>query len=232
VNPSPDPDPEGQTRRAAPPTEGYLTATGLSLATGHGPVFSDVSFSFDKGSLAVIAGPSGSGRSALLLAIGGRMRGLTGTLRVAGFDGTSQTREIRTATSIARIAHLVDLEGQLTVADSLTERALIDDLPGPRSAAVFEHAETILDRSFDRTLLVDDLSALDRTLLAVALATLRPAHVLLLDDADQQLSLADEKRLMAALQRVTDTGTTVVATVLGTEAVPPDAAVLALPFHS
>lgn len=224
---------------------GYISATRLGLATKHGPVFSDLSFSFAKGALAVFAGASGSGRSALLLAIGGRMRGLTGSLRVAGFDGTSQTstnqtrqtrnsqtRQIRDTTSIARVAGLVDLEGQLTVADSITERSLIDALPGLRSAGVFEHAEKILDRRFDRKLLVDDLSALDRTLLAVALATLRPAHVLLLDDADLQLSLADERLLMAALQRVTDTGVTVVATALGTEAVPPDAAVFTLPARN
>ncbi|MET1007579.1 MAG: ATP-binding cassette domain-containing protein [Propionibacteriaceae bacterium] len=206
----------------------YITATGLGLATRHGPVFSDLSFSFPKAALAVLHGPSGSGRSALLLAIGGRMRGLTGSLRVAGFDGANQTKQIRQATSIARISGLVDLEPQLTVRDTIVERALIDNVKDARAAAVFAHAETILDRTFDRTLLVDDLTALDRTLLAVALATLRPAHVLLLDDADAQLDLADQRELMAALRRVTDTGITVVASTLEHEAVPPGAVTFAL----
>ena len=213
-------------------TEAYVSATGLSLSTGHGPVFFGLSFAFDKGVLAVLAGPSGSGRSALLLAIGGRMRGLTGSLRVAGFDGTNQSREIRANASLARISHLVDLEGQLSVGDSITERALTDGLPGARAAAVFEHVEKILDVTFDRTLLVDDLSALDRTLLAVALATLRPAHLLLLDDADAGLDLTDQRRLMAALQRVAETGVTVIASTLGTDAVPPDAVVYSLPPRS
>lgn len=214
-----------------PPATGeerYVSATGLGLATSSGPVFADVSFSFAKGSLAVLAGPSGSGRSALLLAIGGRMRGLTGSLRVAGFDGLTQARQIRATASVARVAHLVDLEGQLTVADSITERALTDGLPGRRSEGVFQHAETILDRTFDRAALVDGLSALDRTLLAVALAGMRPAHLLLLDDADLQLDLADSRQVMAALLRLTDTGVTVVATTLGTDAVPPAATTVPL----
>ena len=213
-------------------THGYVSATGLSLSTGHGPVFSDVSFDFDKGVLAVVTGPSGSGRSALLLAIGGRMRGLTGSLRVAGFDGSNQSREIRATASIARISHLVDLEGQLSVGDSITERALTDGLPGPRAAAVFEHAEKILDVTFDRSLLVDDLSALHGTLLAVALATLRPAHLLLLDDADAGLGLSDQRQLMAALLRVAETGVTVVTSALGAEAAPTEAVLYSLPTRS
>lgn len=209
-------------------TEPYVFADALGLATSSGPVFANVSFSFEKGSLAVLAGPSGSGRSALLLAIGGRMRGLTGLLGVAGFDGITQTRQIRATASIARAAHLVDLEGQLSVADSITERALTDGLPGRRSLGVFEHAETLMDRTFDRGALVDELSALDRTLLAVALAGMRPAHLLLLDDADLQLDLADSRQVMAALLRLTDTGITVVASTLGTDAVPPAATIVPL----
>jgi ABC-2 type transport system ATP-binding protein len=210
-------------------TDDYIRATGLGLATGHGPVFSDLSFSFSQGRLGVVAGESGTGRSALLLALGGRMRGLTGSLRVAGFDGSNQSKEIRATVSLARISGLVDLEGQLSVGDSITERALTDALSVPRSSAVFGHAETILDRTFDRGLLVDDLSALDRTLLAVALACMRPAHVLLLDDADRQLGLADQRLVMAALQRVTETGITVVTSTLATDAVPAEASVYPMP---
>jgi ABC-2 type transport system ATP-binding protein len=209
-------------------TDDYVSAAGLGLAISTGPVFSDVSFSVGKGALAVVAGPSGSGRSSLLLAIAGRMRRLSGSLRIAGFDGLTQTREIRSTTSIARVAQLVDLEGQLTVADSITERALTDGLPERRPLAVFEHAEAILDRAFQRDRLVDELSALDRTLLAVALAGLRPAHVLVLDDADRQLELNDQRQVMSALLRLTATGVTVVASTLGTDAAPPSAVVVPL----
>jgi len=201
-------------------SDAFISASGLGLATRQGPAFSNLSFDIAKGALAVFSGPAGSGRSALLLAIAGRMRKLTGSLWVAGLDAIGQSKEVRRTVSLARISGLVDLEGQLTVTDSFTERALMDAVPETRAAAVFGHAETILDVTFDRRRLVDDLPALDRTLLAVALATLRPAHVLVLDDADLGLALADQHRLMAALQRVTDTGITVVASTIVTEAVP------------
>ena len=42
---------------------------------------------------------------------------------------------------------------------------------------------------------------------------------LILDDADLGLGLTDQERLMAALQRLTDTGITVVASTIVTEAV-------------
>ena len=230
--PTPQSEPTAHANDQHPDPDRYISADELGLRTPHGDVFAGLTFAIPRGSLAVVAGPSGSGRSAALLALGGRMRGLTGSLRVAGFDGLTETRQIRATTSIARIAHLVDLEGQLTVGDSVTERALTDAVPAPRATAVLEHAETILGAEFERGLLVDDLSAVDRTLLAVALATLRPAHILLLDDADLQLSLVDQRRVMAALLRLTDTGITVVASTLGTDAVPAEATVVPLVRHS
>ena len=212
--------------------DGFVVAAGLGLATGHGPVFHNLSFSFSQGALAVISGPSGTGRSALLLAIGGRMRGLTGSLRVAGFDSATHSGRIRETAAIARVSSLVDLEGRLSVADSITERALTDAVPAARGRAAFARAETLLQTTFDRSLLVEDLPALDRTLLAVGLATLRPARLLLLDDADLGLSVADQRELMTALLRVTTTGLTVVATTIETEAVPPGAESYALPRRS
>lgn len=208
---------------------GYVSADGLGLASRHRTVFADVGFAFPRGGLGVVQGPAGSGRSSLLLAVGGRMRGLTGALSVAGFDGVRQTRQIRRLASVARISRLVDLEGQLTVGESVTERALIDAVPSTRAPEVLTRAETVLGRTFDPSLLVDDLPALDRTLLAVALACLRPAPLLLLDDANTSLDLADQRLLMAALLRLTATGVTVVASTLEGEAVPPTATLCSLP---
>ena len=213
---------------AEPAGDDYLVADGLSLSSSDGPVFSDVTFSFPRGRLAVIDGPAGSGRSALLLAIGGRMRGLRGRLRVAGLDVAGQARQVRQAVSVARVAGLVDLEGRLTVTDSLTERSLIDAVPTRRGADAFGETERTLGRTFPRDALVDDLPALDRTLLAVALATVRPSPVLLLDDADASLDLSDQRDLMAALLRLAGTGSTVVASTVETASRPPAAAAYSL----
>ena len=209
-------------------TDAYVEATGLSLETRTGPVFTDVTFALPRGGLSLVAGRSGTGRSALLLALAGRMRGLTGTLRVAGFDSASQSKQIRTNVAVARIARLVDLEGQLTVGDCITERALTDAVKPDRATGVFTHAERILDHAFDRGLLVDELPALDRTLLSVALATLRPAHVIVLDDADRGLTSDELVTLLDALARLAETGVTVIASVLDASHAPATATVVPL----
>lgn len=188
----------------------YVRAHRLGLATRDGTVFADVSLSFDQGRLGVIHGPSGTGRSAVLLGLAGRMRGLTGDLTVAGINAITEPKRLRKITSIARISSLIDLEGQLTVADSLIERSLIDGVRPERSEVVFAHAEKILDCTFPRHALVDELGALERTLLAVALATLRPAHVLLLDDSERGLGQRDHMTLVSALLRLTETGVTMI----------------------
>lgn len=196
--------------RAKVETDSYVSSHRLGLATREGTVFSEVSLSFDQGALGVIQGPSGSGRSSLLLALAGRMRGLTGSLTVAGIDGIREAKRLRQITSIARIGSLIDIEGQLTVGDSLVERALIDGIKPDRAEQIFGHATTILDCDLPRHDLVDELGALQRTQLSVALASLRPAHLLLLDDAERGLSRADQAELLASLQRLTDTGVTLI----------------------
>ncbi|MGI3779694.1 MAG: ATP-binding cassette domain-containing protein, partial [Janthinobacterium lividum] len=66
----------------------------LSLVGPEGPVFTDVSLAVETGRLTVVVGPGGSGRSSLLLALCGRMRGCTGTVRSQGRPVASG-RELR-----------------------------------------------------------------------------------------------------------------------------------------
>jgi ABC-type glutathione transport system ATPase component len=110
----------------------------LSLATREGPVDAGVDLSFRRGRRAAAVGRPGHGRSALLLTLAGRMRGWTGRCRVAGYDAATQTGPLRHRGSLARISDLVDLEPRLTVAESITERALIDAMPLQRAGQRFE----------------------------------------------------------------------------------------------
>ena len=147
-----------------------LAVEGLGLATPAGPVFTDLSFAVPRGALTAVVGPSGSGRSALLLALGGRMRGVTGTVRLGERAARSRPRDLRAHTAVARLATLVEPEGRLTVGESVTERALVDGVAADAAARAVARAEETVGATFDRSLLVDDLSAYDRALLCVALA--------------------------------------------------------------
>jgi len=187
-----------------------VTVERLGLATRDSPVFSDLSFRLERGALTVLLGPSGSGRSALLLAVSGRMAGLTGTVGLGDRTRTRPT-DLRRCTSLARLATLVGPEDKLTVAESLTERALIDGVrvaDAERAVAVSEQAFAL---AFPRDRLVEELGAYERALLCVALAVVRPAELVLLDDADRGLDVADQIRLYAALERLCATGPAVLA---------------------
>jgi ABC-2 type transport system ATP-binding protein len=201
----------------------------LGLATRAGPVFSDVSFTVGEESLTIVVGPAGSGRSALLLAVSGRMRGVVGSVRLSGHPGPTRPRDLRAVTAVARLSTLVQPEGQLSVGESVTERALLDGVHPAAAEAAVTAAEELLDERFDRNLLVDQLDAYRRTLLCVVLALVRPAELLVLDDADRSLDLADQRRLFDALTRVASQGRSLLISTSEIAVVPGAAQVVRLP---
>jgi ABC-2 type transport system ATP-binding protein len=198
----------------------------LGLATRTGPVFADVTFGIGRSSLTVVVGRSGSGRSALLLAACGRMRGLTGTVHLD--SRPARPRALRAVTSVARLATLVQPEGQLSVRESVVERALLDGVRSADADRAMATAEEMLEVTFDRSRLVDQLDAYDRAVLCVALATIRPTQLVVLDDADRGLDLDAQRRLLAALTRLAATGPAVLTSTTEAAAVPASAAVVRL----
>lgn len=213
-----------RTANRVSPAEGgqhpYIEAKGLTLTTREGPVYEDVELGFRRDRLGAIVGRQGSGRSALLLTLAGRMRGWSGSVNVAGYDAATQTRRLRERTALARIADLVDLEPRLTVTESITERALIDGMPLRRASSRFKTSCAELGVEFANRVLVGDLSALDQTRLAVALATLRPAEIVFLDEAQRGLDAEQVTALMDGLVRLTTAGTLVVVSVLEANVLP------------
>jgi ABC-2 type transport system ATP-binding protein len=198
----------------------------LGLATRTGPVFADVTFGIEQSCLTVVVGRSGSGRSALLLAACGRMRGVTGTVRLN--SRPARPRALRAVTSVARLSSLLQPEAQLSVGESIVERTLVDGVQSADADRAMAAAEDVLQVSFDRSRLVDQLDAYDRALLCVALATIRPTELVVLDDADRGLSLDDQRRLLAALARLAATGPAVLTSTTEPAAVPASAAVVRL----
>lgn len=198
----------------------YIETHDLSLVTREGPVYTGVDLAFRRDRLAAVVGRSGSGRSALLLTLAGRMRGWTGIVKTAGYDASTQTRLLRDRTSLARVDGLVQLEPRLTVAESITERSLIDAVPLARAATRFDAACAALQVEFPRRTLVGELSALDQTRLCVALATMRPAEVVFLDSAHRGLDEEQCAGLMDGLVDLVATGTLVVVTVLEASKLP------------
>ncbi|WP_161605988.1 ATP-binding cassette domain-containing protein [Microlunatus speluncae] len=206
----------------------FVEARLLSLATREGVVFGDLEFTVPRGGLGVITGPSGSGRSALLLTLAGRMPGWTGALRVGGHDAARESRAVRRISAVARIGSMIDLEPRHTVGEAITERALIDGM-SPRAAGQTVHraARELELRLADDTL-VERLPAVDRTILAVLLATVRPAELVIIDDVDRGLDAGQQARVWSVLDALTADHTTVLASTVHPETVPDAARLITL----
>ncbi|MFF3738514.1 ATP-binding cassette domain-containing protein [Streptomyces sp. NPDC002566] len=207
-----------------------VTADGLGLRGPRGWAFRGVGFRAEPGSLIVIEGPSGSGRTSLLLALTGRMKATEGTATVGTARLPKQAAAARKVSALAHVAGLTDLEPALTVGEHLRERALLErrfsgsvrQLLRPRAEKAAE-----LDARVDDALAaagldleslpkgartaVRDLERLEALRLSVALALVGRPGLLGVDDADLKLSEGERADVRALFASLTAAGTTVVA---------------------
>ncbi|CAM5336348.1 hypothetical protein SPURM210S_05169 [Streptomyces purpurascens] len=79
----------------------------------------------EPGSLIAVEGPSGSGRTCLLLALTGRMKITEGTATVGDAGLPKQMSAVRRVSALAHVPGVTDLEPALTVGEHLRERALL-----------------------------------------------------------------------------------------------------------
>lgn len=207
-----------------------VTAEGFGLKGPRGWAFRGVSVEAEPGSLIAVEGPSGSGRTCLLLALTGRMKATEGTAAVGGARLPKQLAAVRRVSALAHVAGVTDLDPALTVGEHLRERALLqrrfgDSLRGllrPRAERMTEtklRIDTALAAAgLDREALpkgsrtaVRDLERLEALRLSVALALIGRPGLLGVDDTDLKLSDAERDEVWALFRSVAAAGTTVVA---------------------
>lgn len=212
------------------PAEGAgIEAVGLGLKGPRGWAFRDVSVTAGPGSLIAVEGPSGSGRTTLLLALTGRMRTTEGTATVGGAPLPRRMAAVRAMSGLAHVPEVNDLEPALTVGEHLRERALLQRRfggpvrallhPREHSAAVRRHVdEAVAAAGLDLDALpkgartaVRDLERLEELRLSVALALVGRPRLLAVDDTDLKLSDTDRARVWDLLRSVAASGTTVLA---------------------
>jgi ABC-2 type transport system ATP-binding protein len=193
----------------APP---LMVADGL-LATGpRGRIFGPITVRVAAGELLAVTGPGGSGRTALLLALSGRLRVAGGRLIVGGHVLEAQASAIRSLVAVARAGNAVDLDEFWTVDDAIADRAV---LTGDRPAGAVEGAVrarlTGAGVDVPPATPLYALTPLARTLLDLALAAVEDRPVVVLDDADRGLGPAGERRVWEALRALAGEGRAVVA---------------------
>ncbi|MFF8400087.1 ATP-binding cassette domain-containing protein [Streptomyces sp. NPDC015684] len=205
-----------------------VTAEGLGLEGPRGWAFRGITLDAQPGSLIAIEGPSGSGRTCLLLALTGRMKPTEGVAAVGGFKLPRHMAALRRVAAVANVAGVTDLDPALTVGEHLRERALLQSRFGdslrevlrPRArrghearlridtalAAAGLDPETLPKGS--RTA-VRDLERLQELRLSVALALVGRPRLLGVDDIETKLSDAERAEVWDLLRSLTRAGTTV-----------------------
>ncbi|SFE64088.1 ABC transporter [Actinopolyspora alba] len=189
-------------------TEGVaITARGISVRGPLGPVFSNVDAEIRPGELATVTGPSGTGRTALLLTLSGRLRPITGTIEVDGRSLPKGAKRARTLIAPARLRPGFELEGRWRVREAVRERRITTKVDNDDISDAFD----LVGIDPEPEAVIDSLHPGERLLLAVALGMAALPAGLLVDDVELGLPEAARTRVWAALETVARTGTTVVA---------------------
>ncbi|MFD8520504.1 ATP-binding cassette domain-containing protein [Streptomyces capillispiralis] len=209
-----------------------VEARDFGLRGPRGWAFRGISADAEPGSLIAVEGPSGSGRTCLLLALTGRMRPTEGTARVGGFELPGRMAAVRRVSALAHVTGVTDLDPALTVGEHLRERALLQRRFGdslrqgllrPRGGRRREEEKRRVDTALagaglDLAVLpkgartaVRDLERVEALRLSLALALLGRPRLLGVDDIDLKLSSAERAAVWDLLRSLTASGTTVVA---------------------
>ncbi|MGW0782616.1 ATP-binding cassette domain-containing protein [Streptomyces sp. NPDC002913] len=212
------------------PQGAALSAEDFGLKGPRGWAFRDVRFTAGPGSLVAVEGPSGSGRTCLLLALTGRMRATRGHAEVGGERLPGRLAAVRRFSALGPVPGVSELNPSFTVAEHLRERALLQRRfdSSPRAllrsrARRASSARSLIDTALEAAELdpaalpkaertsVRDLERLEALRLSVALALMGRPKLLAVDDTDLKLSAADRSRAWELLRTLADGGTTVLA---------------------
>ncbi|MGW3265756.1 ATP-binding cassette domain-containing protein [Streptomyces sp. NPDC001056] len=208
----------------------HVTAEDLGLRGPRGWAFRGVTLDAEPGSLIAIEGPSGSGRTCLLLTLTGRMKPTEGVATVGGSTLPRHMAAVRRVSALADVAGVTDLEPALTVGEHLRERALLQHRFGD---SLRELLHPGAGRSHEARLRVDaalaaagldpktlpkgsrtavrDLERVQELRLSVALALIGRPRLLGVDDLDTKLSDAERAEVWDLLRSLARSGTTVLA---------------------
>lgn len=184
------------------PDGSVIHASHLALSSLHGPVFGPLDLKLCPGDLCVVYGTTGSGKSALLLALTGRMRGVTGHLRIVGKEAIPDPYAALRYTSVGRVGQYVAPDDRLTISELIAERAYLD---GSMPAATEQQAERIeewLGYRVDRVAQYQELPAIEKTVVCAALGLVVPSAITVVDDADADVPMDDLVPLYAALKKL------------------------------
>jgi ABC-type branched-subunit amino acid transport system ATPase component len=186
--------------------EPYLIVERVTAGYGPVPTITDVSVQVGRGEVVSVLGPNGAGKSTLLKAITGKLRHMTGHVRLGGEDISNLRTDRLAGKGLGYVPQTNDVFDTLTVIENLEVGGY--RLPRSAVAAQIERVLSIfpaLSKMSDRT--ASKLSGGERKMVAIARALMLSPSVLLLDEPTANLAVELAGAVLNEhVRRLADTG--------------------------
>lgn len=177
----------------------YMAARGLELKTLAGYAYKGVDLEASRGELVAVRGRNGSGKTALLLTLAGRMKPTGGTLTVGGFELPRQRAKAERRVGLGIFSGLNELQESLTAAYAVgAEFELFGRKPQRERVLAYLRAWGVGDIADVR---VKDITAEKMAQLGVALAFVGEPEAVVVDDIEDQLTMSQSEGLMDLLRQ-------------------------------
>ncbi len=213
-----------------PPSGTLVSARQIELHGPWGHVFGPLDLDIDEGGVTVLAAQAGAARTALLMALCGRMRLSGGSLTVLGFQ--DRPAKVFAKSAIACLNELDEVSPSVTVRDLVTEQLrwespwykpvprVHDDGVARMCGEVFGDVPLPALNAF-----VDDLPEIQQLLLRIAVANTRRPPLLVVGRLDK---IADDDERRTLLERLVALGERQSVITADVNPLPPDSGVRAV----
>ncbi len=195
-----------------------IQARHLHLKGKRGIVYGPLDLDIPAGSLSVLTGREGSGKTSMLLTLTGRMKPTKGSeLTVLGYELPARAMSVQRRSAAMGVAGLDDLDEEVTVGACVRERqAWLSPgwkwLRNPDDRAV----QSVCARTFgdlpipSARRIVHELPEASNLLLRIALALMSQPALIVVDEIDQLHDIAERDLVWQRLGALAAQGTTVI----------------------
>lgn len=187
-----------------------IDVSGLKKAYGPVQALAGVSFHVDEGEIVGLLGPNGAGKTTIMKILTGYLQPDEGTVRIAGLDVLTQTRQVQ-----AQLGYLPEnapLYPELTVQDYLLMIAELRQIPASERLARLSEAVHATGLSDHLTRPIGQLSKGYRQRVGLAQAIIHHPRLLILDEPTLGLDPTQIVEIRRLIRRLAEHSTVLFST--------------------